>query len=62
MHDLLISTILKVALPAVAIGLLLLACKRKQFSLVEDIGIRPPRLFAAVAFLGLWVCLIALEE
>ena len=62
MHDLLLSTILKVALPAVAIGLLLLACKRRQFSLVEDIGIRPPRFFVAAAFLILWVCLIAVEE
>ena len=62
MHDLLLSTILKVALPALAIGLLLLACKRRQFSLVEDIGIRPPRLFAAATFLILWVCLIAVEE
>ena len=62
MHDLLLSTLLKSALPAVAIGLLLLGCKRNQFSLVEDIGIRPPRIFATAAFLIFWVCLIAAEE
>ena len=62
MPALLLSTLSKVALPGVAIGLLLFASKRKKFSLVEDIGITPPKIWPSAVFLIAWIFLIAVEE
>lgn len=62
MQDLLISTLSKVVLPGIAIGLLLFASKRRKLSLAEDIGMRPPKIWATVVFLIVWICLIAAEE
>ncbi len=62
MSDLLLSTLSKVALPAVGIGLMLFAAKKRRLSFAEDLGLRAPRPVVALAFLLLWVGLIALEE
>lgn len=62
MTNLLLSTLVKVALPAIAIGLLLFAARRKNLSLAENIGFKQPTILATAVFLIAWVCLIALEE
>ncbi|OYT90938.1 MAG: hypothetical protein CFE43_15715 [Burkholderiales bacterium PBB3] len=62
MPDLLLSTLSKVVLPALGIGALLFAAKRRKMSLTEDIGFKVPKLVPALAFLLLWVVLIAVEE
>ncbi|MEJ0086133.1 MAG: CPBP family intramembrane glutamic endopeptidase [Pseudomonadota bacterium] len=62
MTDLLLTTLPKVLLPALAIVVLLFVAKRRGFSLAEDLGLRKPEWKFAAFFLILWVCLIALEE
>lgn len=62
MPDLLLSTLSKVLLPALGIGALLFAAKRRKMSLTEDIGFKVPKLVPTLGFLLLWVVLIAVEE
>ncbi len=63
MPDLLFSTLSKVLLPAAAIGVMLVAARKKgKLSFSEDLGLKAPKPVTAVVFLVLWVCLIALEE
>ncbi|HEY1090278.1 MAG TPA: CPBP family intramembrane glutamic endopeptidase [Burkholderiaceae bacterium] len=62
MPDLLLTTLPKVLLPAVAIAIMLIAAHKRGLSLSTDLGLARPRPKAAALFLLLWLCLMALEE
>lgn len=62
MNELLLTTLTKVLLPAFAIGLMLFFAKRRGLSRADDLGLRAPVWKFAALFVGLWICLIALEE
>jgi membrane protease YdiL (CAAX protease family) len=62
MPGLLLPTLAKAAIPAVAIGVILFVAKRRRLSFREDLGLRMPLLKPAVLFLFLWGGLVAAEE
>jgi membrane protease YdiL (CAAX protease family) len=62
MTDILWPTLAKVLLPAIGIGLMAFVVTKKKLSFAEDIGFRKPIVPVAVAFLALWLVLVAVEE
>ena len=60
--NLLASTLLKVLLPAAGIAGMLFAAKRKKLSFADELGLKVPTVAAAALWLGIWICLIAIEE
>ncbi len=62
MSDPLLPTLAKVLLPAIAIGLMAFAAKKKKLSFAEDLGFRVPVVSTAIIFLVFWVALVAVEE
>lgn len=62
MPALLTSTLLKAAIPAASIGMILFVARKRRLFLAEDVGLRLPRLKLALLFLLGWGALIALEE
>jgi membrane protease YdiL (CAAX protease family) len=62
MADPLLSTLSKVALPAIGIAAMLFAARRRNMSFTADLGFARPRLVPALAFFVSWLVLIAAEE
>ena len=62
MSDLLLSTLGKVLLPAVAVVAMLFAAKRRKLSLADEIGLKAPKLGIAALCIALWILLIFVEE
>lgn len=60
--NLLASTLLKVLLPAAGIAGMLFAAKRKKISLADELGLKAPTVASAALWLGIWICLITIEE
>lgn len=58
----LLPTLMKAAIPAAGIALMLFAAHRNRLSLAGDVGFQAPKVVTAILFLLLWVMLIALEE
>jgi len=58
----LLSTLIKAAIPAVGIALMLFAAKRNRLSLAGDLGFQTPKVSLSVLFVLLWIMLIAIEE
>lgn len=56
------STLFKVLLPAAAIVAMLLAARRRKLSFADELGLKAPTLAAAALWLGIWICLVAIEE
>lgn len=56
------STCLKIAFPGIAIGMILLASKRRGFSWADDLGLKLPPSLTMLLWLGGWVGWIALSE
>ncbi len=62
MDALLQSTLVKVALPVVAIVVVLVVTKLRGISWREDLGLRRPTAAAMAGWLGFWIVLIVVEE
>lgn len=62
MAEPLVSTLSKLALPAIGIAAMLFAARRRKVALGADLGFARPRPLPTLAFLLLWVALIAAEE
>ena len=62
MHSLLVSTLAKLLVPAVAALVVLLVSRKRGFSWGEDLGLRRPKTLALFGWLGLWLVWIAASE
>jgi membrane protease YdiL (CAAX protease family) len=62
MDQLWLSNLSKLAIPVVAIGVLLVIARVRKFSMREDIGFQRFAPGQAALFLAFWVALIAVEE